>query len=136
MLKMPCSSKNLTSYRCACARDLHGNMMYVIRMLNSVCLSLLLDMFPPGPKIPFGQRNVATYIHNICKWHLWSRGGCAGARGSEQGCRHQRSQHTTENLNIRFRNIPSHQLYKYIKSLVVGVVEQLFILLYRCLTHV
>ena len=28
------------------------------------------------------------------------------------------------------------QLYKYIKSLVVSVVEQLYALFYRCLTHV
>ena len=49
--------------------------MYVIRMLNSVYLSLFLDMFPPRPKMSFGQRNVVTYIHNICKWDLGSRGG-------------------------------------------------------------
>ena len=32
-------------------------------------------MFPPRPKTSFGQRNVARYIHNICKWHLGSGGG-------------------------------------------------------------
>ena len=33
----------------------------------------LLNMFRLRPKMPFGQRNVATYIHNICKWHLGSK---------------------------------------------------------------
>ena len=46
-------------------RDLHGNVTYVIRMLNSMCLSLFLDKFPTRPKTTFCQRNVATYIHNI-----------------------------------------------------------------------
>ena len=44
--------------------------MYVIRTLNSVYVSLYLDMFPPRPKMSFGQRNVAIYIHNIRKWDL------------------------------------------------------------------
>ena len=35
--------------------------------------SLVLDTFPP-----IGQRNVATYIHNICKERLGSRGGGHG----------------------------------------------------------
>ena len=30
--------------------------------------------------MPFGQRNVATYIHNICKWRLWSVVGGGGGR--------------------------------------------------------
>ena len=53
MVEMPCSYKNLTSYHCICARDLHGNVMYVIRKLNSVFLNLFLDMFLPlDPKCP------------------------------------------------------------------------------------
>ena len=42
--------------------------------------------------MPSGQRNVATYIHNICKWHLGSGVGDGGAGGGGlgQGCRHQR----------------------------------------------
>ena len=80
MVEMPCNSKKkIISYHCACASDLHGNMVHVIKTLNSVCLSLFLDMFPPSPhprpKMTFCQRNVATYIHNICKWHLGSRWG-------------------------------------------------------------
>ena len=64
-----------TSYQCACIKDLHGNVMYVIRTLNSVFLSsLFLDMLPPRLKMSFGQRNIAIYIHKICKWHLGSRG--------------------------------------------------------------
>ena len=47
---MPCNSKILTSYQCA--RGLHGNVMFVIRMLNSVYLSLFLDMFPLRPNCP------------------------------------------------------------------------------------
>ena len=75
MVEMPCSSKNLTSYHCACARDLHGIVMCVIRTLNSMYLSLFLDMFPPPRlKMSFGQWNVTTYIHKICKWHLGSGG--------------------------------------------------------------
>ena len=39
--------------------------MYVIRTLNSVYLSLFLDMPPPPiPKMSFGQQNVITYVHN------------------------------------------------------------------------
>ena len=45
-VEMPCNSKGFTAYHCACARDLHGNVRYVIRMLNFVYLSLFLDMSP------------------------------------------------------------------------------------------
>ena len=37
--------------------------------------SLFLDAFPPRPKMPFGQLNVAIQIYNICKGRLGSRGG-------------------------------------------------------------
>ena len=87
MVEISCNSKNLTSYHCACARDLHGNVMYVIRTPKSVYISLFLYMSPPPPpppvtkpKMSFGQRNVATYIHNICKWQLGSRGRGGGRR--------------------------------------------------------
>ena len=42
--------------------------------------------------MPFGQRNVDTYIRNICKWHL----------GGEQDCRRQRRQYTSENLGGKY----------------------------------
>ena len=52
MVEMSCNSEHLTSYYCACARDLHGNVMFVIRTLNSVYLSLFLDTPPPNPRCP------------------------------------------------------------------------------------
>ena len=39
--------------------------MSLEHLINSVYLSLFLDMFPPRPKMSFGQPNVATYIQNI-----------------------------------------------------------------------
>ena len=145
MVEMPCKTKKKKKkkkkkknnfFHCACASDLHGNMVYVIKTLNSVCLSLFLDMFPPPPTLdprwPFvnemSPHIYTTYVSGIL------------GLGGEQGCWCQRRQHTTENFiilveNTRFRNIPRHQLYKYIKWLVVGVVEQLFTLLYLCFTH-
>ena len=39
----------------------------------SVCL-WISDIFPPRPKMPFGQRHVAIIIYNICKGHFGSRG--------------------------------------------------------------
>ena len=117
MAEMTCNSKNLTFYHCACARELHGKVMFVIRMLNSVYISLFLDMFPPPPSKPkmfFGQWNVATYIHIICKSHLGSRGG-----GGEQGCWHQRRQHTTENFNIRCK----YSVSKYTEASTVQIYK-------------
>ena len=49
MVEMPCNSENVTSYHCACARDLHGNVMYVIWTLNSVYLRLFVGMPAPAP---------------------------------------------------------------------------------------
>ena len=43
------------------------------RTLNFVSFNLILDAFPLRPKIPFGQRNVAICINNICKWRLGPR---------------------------------------------------------------
>ena len=75
---MPCNSKGFYVYHCACANDLHGNVMYSIRILNSEYLSFFLDMpSSPRPKMPFNQRKIATYIHNICKWNIGSRGNKA-----------------------------------------------------------
>ena len=84
MVEMPCNYKNLTSYHCACGRDFHGNVIYVIRTLNAMYLSLFLDKAPPPlalrPKMSFGQQNLVTYIHNICKWHLGGGGGVVDAK--------------------------------------------------------
>ena len=48
---------------------------FVIEKMKLALLSLFLDAFPPRPKMPFGQLNVALQIYNICKWRLGSRGG-------------------------------------------------------------
>ena len=42
---------------------------------------LFLDAFPPRPKMPFGQLNVAIQIYNICKGRLGPRGGGGGGVG-------------------------------------------------------
>ena len=70
MVEMSCNSKNLTSYHWACARDLHENVMYVIRMLNSEYISLFLDMFPPlDPRCPLvnemSPHIYTTYVNGI-----------------------------------------------------------------------
>ena len=50
---------------------------FVIEKMKLASFSLFLDAFPPRPKMPFGQLNVAIqiYIYNICKGRLGSRGG-------------------------------------------------------------
>ena len=54
-------------------------MTFVIEKIKLASFSLFLDAFPPRPKMPFGQSNVAIQIYNICKWRLGSRGG--GVKG-------------------------------------------------------
>ena len=46
--------------------------------------TLFLGAFPPRPKMPFGQLNVAIQINNICKGRLGSRGGGERGRISER----------------------------------------------------
>ena len=46
--------------------------------MKLVSFILFLDAFPPRPKMPFGQLNVAIEIYNICKGRLGSRGGGNG----------------------------------------------------------
>ena len=102
---MPFNSKSLSTYHCACARDLHRNVICANRTLNFVYLSLFLDMFPiptPRPKMSFGQRNVATYIHNLCKRHLGSRG--------ELGCRTLTS--GAKYLVLKYTEASTVQIYK------------------------
>ena len=50
-------------------------MTFVIEKMKLASFSLVLDAFPTGPKMPFGQLNVAIQIYNICKGRLGSRGG-------------------------------------------------------------
>ena len=59
-------------------------MTFVIEKMKLASFSLFLDAFPPRPKMPFGQFNVAIEIYNICKGRLGSRG--------ERGCISERSQ--------------------------------------------
>ena len=54
-------------------------MTFVIENMKLASFSLFLDAFPPRPKMPFGQLNVAIQIYNICKGRLGSRGG--GGKG-------------------------------------------------------
>ena len=58
-------------------------MTFVIEKMKLASFSLFLDASPPppppGPKIAFGQLNVAIQIYNICKGRLGSRGG--GGKG-------------------------------------------------------
>ena len=110
--------------------------MYVIRTLNSVYLSLFLDMSPHtlDPRCPLVNK-MSLHIYT-CKWHLGSGVGGGGNRVVE-----------VKQDNIQLKTLTSGSKYtvsKYtvastvqiLKSLVVGVVEQLFTLLYRCFTHV
>ena len=132
---MPCNSKHLTCH-CACARDLHGSVIFVIRTLNSIYLSLFLDMFPPPPrpKMSFGQRNVTTYVHNICKWHLGSRWGTGLLTPKKTTCNLKLLHQVA---NTQFWNILRHQQYKYIKLLVGGrgwtTIYPAFSVFYACI---
>ena len=49
-------------------------MTFVIENMKLASFSLFLGAFPPRPKMPFGQLNVAMQIYNICIGRLGSRG--------------------------------------------------------------
>ena len=49
-------------------------MTFVIEKMKPASFSLFLDAFPPRPKMPFGQLNVAIQTYNICKGRLGSGG--------------------------------------------------------------
>ena len=72
---MPFNSKTLRYSFCACVRNILKIVTFFIEKIKLASFSLLLDAFPPRPKMPFGQFNVAMQIHNICKERLGSRGG-------------------------------------------------------------
>ena len=55
---MPFISKTLQYSFCACARNIHKIVMFVIEKMKLVSFSLFLDAFPPRPKMPFEQLNV------------------------------------------------------------------------------
>ena len=72
---MPLISKILQYSFCACVRNILEIVTFVIEKMKLTSFSLFLDAFPPRPKMPFGQLNVAIQIYNICKGRLGSRGG-------------------------------------------------------------
>ena len=61
---------------------------FVIEKMKLASFSLFLDAFPPRPKMPFGQLNVAIQIYNIFKGRLGSRGG--------RGCISERRHHISD----------------------------------------
>ena len=67
-------SQTLPYSFCACVRNTSKIVTFVIGKMKMVSLSLLLDAFPPRPKMPCGQRHVAMNFYNICKGHFGSRG--------------------------------------------------------------
>ena len=75
-------SKTLPYSFCACVRNTHKSVTFVIGKMKLVSFSLFLDASPPRPKMPFGQQHVAINIHNICKGHFGSRGGGGGGEAS------------------------------------------------------
>ena len=76
---MPLNSKTLRYSFCACVRNILKIVTFVIEKMKLASFSLFLDAFPPRPKMPFGQLNVAIQIYNICKWRLGGGGG--GGKG-------------------------------------------------------
>ena len=78
---MPCISKILRYSFCACVRNILKIVTFVIEKMKLASFSLFLDAFPPRPKMPFGQLNVAIQIYNMCKWRLGSRVGGGGGKG-------------------------------------------------------
>ena len=66
---------------CACVRNILKIVTFAIEKMKLASFSLFLDAFPPRPKMPFGQLNVAILIYNMCKGRLGSKGG-GGGKGS------------------------------------------------------
>ena len=85
---MPFISKTLRYSFCACVRNILKIVTFVIEKMKLASFSLFLDAFPPRPKMPFGQLNVAIQIYNICKGVL-GLGGGGGGRGRISERRHQ-----------------------------------------------
>ena len=84
-------------------------MTFVIENMKLASFKLFLDAFPPRPKMPFGQLNVAIQIYNICKGRLRSRGG-GGGRGCIRERRHQISEKNRPLCKMVVFIV--HQLYK------------------------
>ena len=73
-------SKTLQYSFCACVRNLHKIVIFVIEKMKLVSFSLLLDASPPRPKMPLGQSNVIMLKYNMRKGRLGSRGGGGGKK--------------------------------------------------------
>ena len=71
---MPFFFKTLRYSFCVCVRNILKRVTFVIEKMKLASFSLFLDAFPPRPKMPFGQLNVAIQIYNICKLRFGSRG--------------------------------------------------------------
>ena len=81
-------------------------MTFVIEKMKLASFSLFLDTFPPRPKMPFGQFNVAIQIYNICKGRLGSRG--------ERGCISEKRHRISDKKKPLCKIVVfiEHQLYK------------------------
>ena len=75
---MPFICKTLWYSFCACVRNILKIVTFVIEKMKLASFSLFFDAFPPRPKMPFGQLNVAIPIHNICKGRVLGLGGGGG----------------------------------------------------------
>ena len=112
MLEMPCNSKNLTSYHCACTRDLHGNVMYLIRMFNFMYLSLFLDMFPPlDPRCPLVNK-MSPHIYTTYISGIFSLGGGGGNRVVD-----------AKEDNIQLKTLTSGGKYSVLKYTAASTVQ-------------
>ena len=75
----------------------------------------------------FGQRNVTTYKHNICKRHLRSMWGTGLSKPKKTPCNWKTLATLAKHPILKYMKALTAQ---YIKSKVVNVVEQLFNLLF------
>ena len=76
---MPFLFETLRYFFCACVRNILKIVTFAIEKMKLASFSLFLYAFPPRPKMPFGQLDVAIHIYNICKGRLGSRG--VGGKG-------------------------------------------------------
>ena len=75
---MPFISKTLRYSFCACVRNILKIVTFVIEKMKLASFSLFLDAFPPRPKMPFGQLNVAIYKYITYVNGVLGLGGVGG----------------------------------------------------------
>ena len=68
-------SKTLQYSFCACLRDTPKIVSFVIGKMKLVSFSLILDAFPPRPKMPFRYVVNVYSDMSLSKGHPESRGG-------------------------------------------------------------